>query len=233
MGYFWKLKAKGTETAKSENDNVVPDRALFPKFSSLCTEIGDGLLATARIICEGVALGLGQRRSFFTDRMADAPHLLAPTATDLVRFGAKGTVIAGYHYDLNLLTVHGKSRYEGLFIWLRDGRKVKVSVPDGFLLCQAAAQLEWLTAGHIFAGYHEVVVTEGTRKNIEKWKAKKHPLWRISMTMFAPLRGDVPLQIIDKFRTEEMLKKFPLITAYQQVMKELKAIGLAVDDEDE
>merc|ERR1712013_745653 len=176
MGYFWKLKAKGTETAKSENDNVVPDRALFPKFSSLCTEIGDGLLATARIICEGVALGLGQRRSFFTDRMADAPHLLAPTATDLVRFGAKGTVIAGYH---------------------------------------------------------EVVVTEGTRKNIEKWKAKKHPLWRISMTMFAHLRGDVPLQIIDKFRTEEMLKKYPLITAYQQVMKELKAIGLAVDDGDD
>merc|ERR1712013_884606 len=95
------------------------------------------------------------------------------TATDLVRFGAKGTVIAGYHYDLNLLTVHGKSRYEGLFIWLRDGRKVKVSVPDGFLLCQAAAQLEWLTAGHIFAGYHEVVVTEGTRKKHREMESEE------------------------------------------------------------
>jgi hypothetical protein len=41
--------------------------------------------------------------------------------------------------DLNLLTIHGKSRYPGLFIWLRDGRRVPVVVPDGCLLLQASA----------------------------------------------------------------------------------------------
>lgn len=30
-----------------------------------------------------------------------------------------------YHYDLNFMTIHGKSRFPGLYIWLRDGRKVR------------------------------------------------------------------------------------------------------------
>jgi hypothetical protein len=41
--------------------------------------------------------------------------------------------------DLNWMTIHGKSRFPGLFIWLRDGRRVPVAVPDGCLLLQARA----------------------------------------------------------------------------------------------
>ena len=67
-----------------------------------------------------------------------------------------GNCIAGYHYDLNFLTVHGKARFPGLFVWLRDGRRVAVSIPTGCLLLQAGRQLEWLTAGHVRAGMHEV-----------------------------------------------------------------------------
>lgn len=60
-------------------------------------------------------------------------HLLAPTASDLTKYDI-GTIFAGVHYDLNFLTVHGKSRYPGLFIWLRDGTKMAVKIPDGCLL---------------------------------------------------------------------------------------------------
>ena len=45
-------------------------------------------------------------------------------------------VFAGYHYDLNFLTIHGKARFPGLHVWLRDGRRVPVKVPDGCLLLQ-------------------------------------------------------------------------------------------------
>lgn len=69
------------------------------------------------------------------------PHLLAPTGSDLSRYGAKGTVFAGYHYDLNFLTIHGRSRFPGLHIWLKDGRKVAVSVPPGCLLLQAGKEV--------------------------------------------------------------------------------------------
>ena len=77
--------------------------------------------------------------------------------SDLSRYNEAGTVFAGFHYgasspsglrtpprglshecaDLNMLTIHGKSRFLGLFIWLRDGRRVPVHVPDGCLLLQA------------------------------------------------------------------------------------------------
>lgn len=69
------------------------------------------------------------------------PHLLAPTGSDLSKYGNLNSVFAGYHYDLNFLTIHGRSRFPGLFIWLRDGRKVPVKVPEGCLLLQAGKQV--------------------------------------------------------------------------------------------
>ena len=56
------------------------------------------------------------------------------------------------------MTIHGKSRFPGLFVWLRDGRRVPVAIPRGCLLLQAGKQLEWLTSGHIKAGMHEARV---------------------------------------------------------------------------
>ena len=75
---------------------------------------------------------------------------------DVDRFSTPGTCYAGYHYDLNFLTIHGKSRFPGLAVWLQDGRRMPVSIPDGCLLIQAGKQIEWLTNGHIRGGMHEV-----------------------------------------------------------------------------
>lgn len=75
-------------------------------------------------------------------------------------------MLAGFHYDLNFLTIHGRSRYPGLFIWLRDGRRVMVRVPEGCLLVQAGKQMEYLTGGHVLAGFHEVRERERVRSTI-------------------------------------------------------------------
>lgn len=69
------------------------------------------------------------------------PHLLAPTGSDLKRHGQIDTVFAGYHYDLNFLTIHGRSRFPGLNIWLRNGQKMEVKVPVGCLLIQTGKQV--------------------------------------------------------------------------------------------
>lgn len=50
--------------------------------------------------------------------------------SDLGTHCALGTVFAGYHTDLNLLTIHGRSRYPGLFVWLRSGRRIPVRIPQ-------------------------------------------------------------------------------------------------------
>jgi hypothetical protein len=48
-----------------------------------------------------------------------------------------GTVFASYHYDLNYITVHGKSRFPGQVAWDRQGKKYNITVPEGHLLMQA------------------------------------------------------------------------------------------------
>jgi len=49
-------------------------------------------------------------------------------------------IFAGYHYDLNFLTIHGKARFPGLYVWLRDGRRIPVKVPEGCLLLQVSSR---------------------------------------------------------------------------------------------
>lgn len=110
-------------------------------------------------VAEMAAIGLGLERNIFTKLLKGGPHKLAPTGSDLVRYKV-GTVFAGFHYDFNFLTIHGKSRYPGLFAWLRSGEKFSVSVPEGHLLLQAGKQFEWLTGGYINCGYHEVIYTK-------------------------------------------------------------------------
>lgn len=75
------------------------------------------------------------------DFRMQGPHLLGPTGSDLGSHGEEGTVFAGYHYDINFLTIHYKSRFPALSIWLRNGEKVEVKVPDKCLLIQAGKQV--------------------------------------------------------------------------------------------
>lgn len=81
-----------------------------------------------------------------------------------MKYGKKDTILAGFHTDLNFLTIHGRSRYPGLNIWARNtGQRIPVKIPQGnYLLVQAGKQLEHFTGGLIKAGYHEVVVNENT-----------------------------------------------------------------------
>ncbi|KAG5955751.1 hypothetical protein E4U58_006964, partial [Claviceps cyperi] len=125
------------------------------------------------------------------------PHLLAPTASDLTKYSSLDTILAGFHTDLNFLTIHGRSRYPGLNIWARNtGARIAVKIPPGkYLLVQAGKQLEHLTGGLITAGYHEVVVNEQTLDAVAKRRRKSpdRPLVRISSTLFWHLNSDFDL----------------------------------------
>lgn len=89
-----------------------------------------------------------------------------------MKYGQKDTILAGFHSDLNFLTIHGRSRYPGLHVWARNtGKRIAVRFPEPtstgsgrYLLVQAGKQLEHLSGGLVKAGYHEVVVNEATVK---------------------------------------------------------------------
>lgn len=103
-------------------------------------------------------------------------------------------MVFSYTYlDFNFLTIHGKSRYPGLFAWLRTGEKISVSVPEGHLLLQAGKEFEILTGGYVTCGFHEVIYTEQTEKAKEKAIKEGRIPWRISSTLFSHIHHDVVL----------------------------------------
>jgi len=197
---------------------------------------GKSMKTAVEGVAEMAAIGFGLDRSTFREAGKYGPHLLAPTASDLRKWGELNTILAGFHTDLNFLTIHGRSRYPGLHVWARNtGKRIAVKVPPGrYLLVQAGKQLEHLTGGLIKAGFHEVVVNEATIKAMEKYKLERptRPLIRISSTFFWHLSSDFELAPIKNLQSvavvepDEEPTEYPPMLVGQQVQNELKHIAL-------
>jgi isopenicillin N synthase-like dioxygenase len=137
--FFWRIgPIPNTTNFPSLNmDAVIPPE--FPQWKEVMDMWGGKMLDALFVLAEMAALGFNLPSNAFTSRMEYGPHLLAPTGSDLNKFGKVGTVLAGFHNDLNFMTIHGKSRFPGLFIWTREGKKMSVSIPDGSLLVQVVS----------------------------------------------------------------------------------------------
>ncbi|OCF78064.1 hypothetical protein I204_02070 [Kwoniella mangroviensis CBS 8886] len=216
-----------------EAPNVVPEK-FKDTWEGGVNEWGGFMKQAVEGVAKMVASGLGLDENTFTDAGRYGSHLLAPTATDLVKYGKLNTVYAGFHTDLNFLTIHGQSRYPGLHIWARNsGKKIQVKIPPGCLLVQAGKQIEWLTGGLIKAGYHEVVCTQATMDTIARRKVEfpQRPLMRISSTFFWHLTPDFNLSPITTLK-DEAAKRFGKQEDYgkmlvgDQVRRELGLIAL-------
>lgn len=224
--FFWRTgpRPEKTDFPTENMDDVIP--AEFPEWKEVMNSWGGQMTQALFTLAEMAAVGFKMAPDAFTSRMMYGPHLLAPTGSDFNKYGKEGTVLAGFHYDLNFLTIHGKSRFPGLYVWTRQGARTAVTVPDGCLIVQAGKQIEYLTGGHVLAGFHEVVVNKATRKVIEAKAAKGESLWRVSSTTFGHIASDVTLEPLAPFNTPEAFTRFPAIKAGTQVVEELKVIAL-------
>ena len=230
--YFWRIGERPPKTAfPGQNAEEVVPELFADRWPATMNKWGQLLHAAVSTCAEMAAVGFHMPADTFTHLTKYGSHLLAPTASNLAKYNSLDTIFAGFHYDLNFLTIHGKSRYPGLYIWKRTGEKVAVKVPDGCLLVQAGKQMEYLTGGHVMAGYHEVVVTDDTLRAVERAKAAGRPLWRISSTLFCHVGSDNELKPLGQFATaagsEEVAAKYPPILAGLQVHRELESIKLA------
>ncbi|KAI0304566.1 hypothetical protein BC826DRAFT_976911 [Russula brevipes] len=173
--FFWRMgdmPPYETQFPALNASNVVPQaEGLKDRWAPIMEKWGSAMKSAVEGLAQMAAVGLGLPPEAFTDagrygyEYSCCPHLLAPTASDLVKYNKKDTILAGFHTDLNFLTIHGRSRYPGLHIWARNtGKRIPVQFPPTgrYLLVQAGKQLEHLTGGLIKAGYHEVVVNEAT-----------------------------------------------------------------------
>jgi isopenicillin N synthase-like dioxygenase len=199
----------------------------FPQWKEIMDMWGNKMVGAVTVLAEMTATGFGMETDAFTRRMTYGGHLLAPTGSNFNKFGDLNRVLAGFHYDLNFMTIHGKSRFPGLYIWTREGVKMSVAIPDGCLLVQAGKQLEYLTGGEVLAGFHEVIVTPATVEAINRRKASNQSLWRVSSTLFSQISSDEVLEPLAPFnKSAEALKKYPPVDCGEQVRAELRAINL-------
>lgn len=226
--FMWRIG----EVPKTTSFPQLNAEAVIPKsFEDIWKKTMDAwgakLLDAALSIAELIAIAAKlPERTTLSKKMMFGPHLLAPTGSDLTTYGAIGTVLAGYHYDLNALTVHGKSRYPGLYVYTRNGERKSVKIPTGCLLVQAGKQLEHITAGTILAGFHEVVVTEQTAAVLSNAKRGGQSQWRISSTLFSHFASDESLAPLEAFGTAETRALYQDIKVGDHVNAELAAINL-------
>lgn len=226
--FFWRVGARPQHTRFAElNAPPVVPGAFGERWAGTMDGWGLGLVRTAETVAQMAARGWGLAPDAFTQRMRQGPHLLAPTGVDLGAEPAPGAVFAGFHTDLNFLTVHGASRYPGLFIWLRDGRRIAVRIPHGCILLQAGTQLEHLTGGAVRAGFHEVVCVPEALEAARRARARGRPAWRVSSTVFSHLASDSLLEPLDVFATPQARAAYPPILTGEKVQKDLQAISLA------
>ena len=224
--FFWRIgpKPKSTKFPALNAAPVVPPE--IPEWSSVMDNWGTKMIDALFVLAEMAAVGFDMQHDAFTKMMHCGSHLLAPTGSDFNKFGTEGQVLAGYHYDLNFLTIHGKSRFPGLSVWSRAGEKLSVATPDGCLLVQAGKQIEYATGGHVLAGFHEVVCNKKTLATIKSKKEKGQSLWRVSSTLFGHLQSDHVLKPLPPFNTTEACAKYPDKLVGEQVSEELMAINL-------
>ncbi|KAF9486304.1 Clavaminate synthase-like protein [Pholiota conissans] len=247
--FFWRMSEAPpypTEFPGLNASNVVPTTSnLKERWSVTMEKWGKSMKSAVAVLADMVAIGLGISAETFSKAGRYGPHLLAPTASDLVKYGQKDTILAGFHTDLNFLTIHGRSRYPGLHVWARNtGKRIPVKIPPGNnLLVQAGKQLEHITGGLIKAGFHEVVVNDQTLAVIEERKEAfpDRPLIRISSTFFWHLSSDydlIPIPVLNnkarvlraeriksgKFDGDETV--YPPMKVGQQVRNELQHIAL-------
>lgn len=228
--YFWRVGSLPEKTDFPQLNAPQESPAKFPEWAEVMDDWGTLMMTGCETVARMAAIGFGLPETAFTDLMNQGPHLLAPTGSDIGSLPV-GTVLAGLHYDLNFLTIHGRSRYPGLTAWMRGGHKFKVKIEEGCLLLQAGKQLEWLTGGVVFAGFHEVVVTEKSKERAALAAKENRPQWRVSSTLFSHIASDQilkPLSIGASWASKAGdLAKYPPIKAGAQVAEELAAIKLS------
>ncbi|KAI8596790.1 hypothetical protein EDD21DRAFT_311683 [Dissophora ornata] len=102
--FFWRIGEQPavTQFPRLNAEPVVPE-AFKDVWPTTMDAWGNTLHKAVLGLAEMIAVGFGLPKETFVDMARHGPHLLAPTASDLNKYGKVGTVLAGFHYDLNFL----------------------------------------------------------------------------------------------------------------------------------
>ena len=187
-----------------------------PAFDGATTALFDALDEMGREILEGVALHLGLAEDWFDDKVNFGNSILRllhypPQQTP----PPAGTVRAGAHEDINVITLLLGAEEAGLQVLHSSGEWLDVNPPAGALVINCGDMLQRLTGGVLPSTTHRVLNPSAERA--------KFP--RYSTPFFLHFNQDYLIEALPGCVAEGGKAEAP-ITAQDYLMERLREIGL-------
>ena len=168
-------------------------------------------------LLRGVALHLGLDENWFDDKVNNGNSILRllhyPPQKDPP---PEGTVRAGAHEDINVITLLLGAEEAGLQALHRSGEWLDISPPAGSLVINCGDMLQRLTGGILPSTTHRVL-----NPSLERAKFPRY-----STPFFLHFNQDFLIEALPQC-VEEGGKAEPAITAQDYLMERLREIGLA------
>jgi isopenicillin N synthase-like dioxygenase len=193
-----------------------PSVGEIPDFDRATRALFDALDEMGRDLLRAIALHLGLDELWFEDRVEMGNSILR-----LLHYPPQenpppeGTVRAGAHEDINVITLLLGAEEAGLEVKHRSGEWLAVNPPPGALVINCGDMLQRLTAGVLPSTTHRVVNPAPERA--------KFP--RYSTPFFLHFNQDVIIEALPQCVAEGG-KPQPPITAQDYLMERLREIGL-------
>ena len=215
---FWHIGRDlppGHPLAASMPPNVWPARPAgfretFERLFSEFDRIGS-------VILSRIALHLGLDAAWFEPAVADGNSVLRLLHYPPIGEVEGGSIRAGAHEDINLITLLLGAEEAGLELLTRDGRWIGVSPPEGALVVNIGDMLQRLTNHVLPSTSHRVRNPEGARACFSRY----------SMPFFLHLRSDFPIATLPQCISAENRDRYPQpILADEYLQERLREIGL-------
>lgn len=110
------MKGKGEGEKRAQDANIL--FSFSEQWATVLNKWGDLMLSSVSVVARMIAVGIGLPVDTLTDLMHQGPHLLAPTGSDLSKFGDLDTIFAGFHYVRFLLLLLFLSAWQWILVSL-------------------------------------------------------------------------------------------------------------------
>ncbi|MBB3859018.1 isopenicillin N synthase-like dioxygenase [Novosphingobium hassiacum] len=205
----------GHPLSDSMPPNVWPDRPdhFRETFEALYAQFD---VVGARILSR-IAVWLGLDEHWFDPAIEDGNSVMRLLHYPPVSDNAAGSIRAGAHEDINLITLLLGAEEAGLELLAKDGRWIGVSPPEGAMVVNIGDMLQRLTNHVLPSTTHRVRNPAGERAQHSRY----------SMPFFLHLRSDFPIETLPGCVTAQNPDRYPTpITADEYLQERLREIGL-------
>jgi len=188
----------------------------IPAFNIVGKDMYRALEATGIHMLRAIALYLNQPENYFDDKVHNGNSILRPIHYPPINTEPNGSIRAGEHEDINLITLLVGASADGLEVLSRQGVYVGVTEVEDHIIVNVGDMLQRLTNDRLRSTTHRVV-----NPSREQWH-----LPRYSIPFFMHPRPEVSLACLKSCIGEDNPKKYEDCTSIEFLHERLREIGL-------